>query len=266
MKQIKIKQFGVLLLGLSMALMMSCSKDEEVNVVDNGEPVIPTKSQELTGEYEGQWRCMEDLTSGKIIVDESYIFIEELPTKTIVEWLAGAIDYYSRIQPGLKATITDSIGNLFTASSYDYPITDLQIRYELGYYSYGSYDTSVSGARNMLSSMTTKFVNNQETVIIGPPEPNTISFTIRADNVRYRIDLVGDQEFTAEFRMGEGLWLVCYWFKTFRMINLQTGHQYEWSDNEKFEYYGEREDFKRVMFNAQKRTGNLNGPIINYFM
>ena len=58
MKQIKIKQFGVLLLGLSMALMMSCSKDEEVNVVDNGEPVIPTKSQELTGEFEGQWRCM----------------------------------------------------------------------------------------------------------------------------------------------------------------------------------------------------------------
>ena len=273
MKQIKIKQFGVLLLGLSMALMMSCSKDEEVNVVDNGEPIVHNMNQELTGEFEGEWTCSEISSSrGRIMVNERYVIIDELPAENI---LKSIIFMVYDVDPDTKAKIIDSIGNIFFASSYEYPVTDLQIRYELGEYSVtnGMYYASASSVKNMLSDLTTQFVNDHETIVIGPPEPNSISFVVKADGQRYRIDLISkDHDVDMEFLMKQqwdgtpaGLWIIQYWFSTYRVVNLQTGQQFDLSPI----FSGHRmnqgkADTMQLIFNASQRISGSHGNVAYY--
>jgi hypothetical protein len=270
MKQKKMKQFGMLLFGLSMALLMSCSKEEEGEVVDNGEPVIPSLSQELTGEFEGEWTCDDtSYSKGRILVDEGYIVIDELPVENI---LNSMISYVQDSRPEVKAEIVDSIGNIFFASSYKYPVTDLQIKYELGNYSAsdGIYNVLLSNIKNNWSSITTYL----EDTIISPPEPNTISFSVRADDVPYRIDLVSkEHEVNAEFLMKPqqvsdvpaGLWIIQYWFSTYRVINLQTGHQLDLNlVLEGGRLRKGKEDTLQLRFNASQRTGDSYGFIIHY--
>ena len=78
MKQIRMKRFGMILFALSMALVMSCSKED---VESNSEPVIPVKTKELTGKFEGKWSCMSEPSTGTIEVYDNYFIIYELPTK-----------------------------------------------------------------------------------------------------------------------------------------------------------------------------------------
>ena len=81
MKQKKTKQFGMILLGLSLALVTSCSNEEVEKPVDNSEPVVPITSQELTGEFEGEWSYLYGQSqTGKIVVNDGYIFIDDLFT------------------------------------------------------------------------------------------------------------------------------------------------------------------------------------------
>ena len=64
--------------------MMSCSKEDEDEVVVVEEPVIPVVTQELTGEFDGQWGTWGCSQNGKIVVNDGYIFIDELPTSIAV--------------------------------------------------------------------------------------------------------------------------------------------------------------------------------------
>ena len=132
MKQIKLNQLGMILWGLSFALVMSCSKEEVEEPVDNNEPVVPITSQELTGEFEGEWSSVGgNLQNGKIVVNNGYIFIDELPAEGIFNEIRQDVLSICNDHPEMKAAIIDSIGNIFFASSYKYPITDLQIKYRL---------------------------------------------------------------------------------------------------------------------------------------
>lgn len=268
-----MKKFGVILFGLSMALLMSCSKEKEEEIVDNGEPIVHSMNQELTGEFEGEWTCSEIAYSkGRIMVNERYIMIEELPAENI---LKSMIFMVYDVDPDTKAKIIDSIGNIFFASSYEYPVTDLQIRYELGEYSAinGMYYGSASSIKNMWSGLTTQFVKDQETIVIGPAEPNNISFVVKADGQRYRIDLISkDHDVDMEFLMKQqwdgtpaGLWIIQYRFSTYRVVNLQTGQQFDLSPI----FSGHRlnqgkADTMQLRFNASQRISGSHGNVAYY--
>ena len=268
-----MKKFGVILFGLSMELLMSCSKEKEEEIVDNGEPIVHSMNQELTGEFEGEWTCSEIAYSkGRIMVNERYIMIEELPAENI---LKSMIFMVYDVDPDTKAKIIDSIGNIFFASSYEYPVTDLQIRYELGEYSAinGMYYGSASSIKNMWSGLTTQFVKDQETIVIGPAEPNNISFVVKADGQRYRIDLISkDHDVDMEFLMKQqwdgtpaGLWIIQYRFSTYRVVNLQTGQQFDLSPI----FSGHRlnqgkADTMQLRFNASQRISGSHGNVAYY--
>ena len=265
MKQMRTKQFGMILLGLSLALVTSCSKEEVEEPVDNSEPVVPMTSQELTGEFEGEWSSeVGNLQNGKIVVNDGYIFIDEIPAEGIFneirqDVLSSCIDY-----PELKARITDSIGNIFFASSYKYPVTDLQIKYRINSFSSdeGYYSASIKSIKNIWSVTSTVL----ESTVIDPPEPNTISFTVKVDTLFYRIDLISkEHEVNAEFFMGNGMWLFQYWFNTFRIINMMTGQQYDMAImNYGYPRRHNKEDTNLLQFQAEERTGSAEERIVPY--
>ena len=269
-----MKQFGVILFGLSMALLMSCSKEEKVEVVDNGEPIVHNMNQELTGEFEGEWTCEGAFYSnGKIRVDDRYIVIDKLPSENIFNTMKVMVQLF---YPNMENEVIESIGNIFYASSYEYPITDLYIRYELGDYSapQGMYYASASSIKNMLTDLTTQFVKDHETIVIGPPEPNTLSFIVKADGQRYRIELISkDHDVELEFLMTShvnsqaGLWIIQYWFSTYRVVNLQTGQQFDISPvSDGHRLQQGKEDTLQLHFKASQRTGNSDGPFVDSYI
>lgn len=266
MKQKKTKQFGMILLGLSLALVTSCSNEEVEKPVDNSEPVVPITSQELTGEFEGEWSYLYGQSqTGKIVVNDGYIFIDDLFTKAVVLHLVDDIRYYCLDHPEVEAQMKDSIGIFFSASSYNFPTTDLQIKYNLVSYSDGSYSASILSMKNMWSSIESHI---SETIIIGPPEPNTISFGVKADGVSYRVDLISkEHETTVELSMSTGLWMFQYWFNTIRINNLETGQKYNVEIMQSGGIYPRRhnkEDTNLLQFQAKKRTGSAENRIIAY--
>ena len=253
-----MKQFGFLLAVLSLALVTSCSKDEEV-IVNNQEPLIPMTSRELTGEFEVKWEYVADSTVGTIVVNNEYIIVDELPAEGIFKYIASDIQNVCFDHPETKEELADSIGNLFFASSYQYPKTDLEIKYQLDSYSNPYYVASISSIKNTWSDTSTAINIDYaapflgKTIVIDPAEPNTISFSVEADGVPYRIDLVTkEHECTAEYNMNTGLWRFQYWFNTYRFINQQTGQHwdmkvtYDWprrqnkEDTMPFAFYAER--------------------------
>ena len=254
-----MKQFGFLLAVLSLALVTSCSKDEEV-IVNNQEPLIPMTSRELTGQFEVKWEYVAEPTVGTIVVNNEYIIVDELPVERIYKYIASDIQDVCLNHPETKEELADSIGNLFFASSYKYPKTDLEIKYQLDSYSNPYYVASISSIKNTWSETSTAINIDYaapflgKTIVIDPAEPNTISFSVEADGVPYRIDLVTkEHECTAEYNMNTGLWRFQYWFNAYRFINLQTGqycdintvlwgipHRHNKEDTIPFAFYAER--------------------------
>lgn len=259
-----MKQFRLLFAVLSLALVTSCSKDE-----DNTEPVIPMASRELTGEFEVTWDHVEDSTVKTIMVNNEYIIIDELPTEGLFKSIATDIQDACLNHPEIKANLADSIGNIFFASSYKYPKTDLEIKYQLDSYQAPFYTTSIYSIRNNWSE-TSYNINIDyepphigETIVIGPAEPNTISFGVEADGVPYRIDLVSkDHECTAEFNLNTGLWRFQYWFNTYRFINLQTGQHWDMKVVWEFLPRRTKEDTILLGFYATKLTGSVEERVI----
>ena len=272
----KMKKYGVILFGLSLALVTSCTKDEVEIPVDNSKPVVPSTSQELTGVFEGEWMCMDSVhpTRGSIVVNNGYTFVDELPAEGIFNEISQYVLSICNDHPEKKAAIIDSIGNIFFASSYKYPMTDLQIKYKLVDYSAidGIYYAKMLSIKNKLSDITTTICIDREppypseTIVIDAPEPNTISLSVWADKVLYRIDMVSkEREVNAEFYMGNGMWMLQYWFNTFRVINMQTGKYYDFSiiyDNHRLQQG--KEDTIQLRFNATKRTGSAEERIVPY--
>ena len=276
-----MKRLSIFMLVLSLALAMSCSKEEVEKLVDNSEPVVPMKKQELTGVFEGEWNY--DELSYPIVVNDGYIFADELPVEGIFNRIRGNMLSICNYYPEKKAEIIDSIGNIFFASSYKYPMTDLQIKYELGDYSAidGIYYAKMLSIKNKLSAITTTICIDRvppypsETIFIDAPEPNTISFDVIADDVPYRIDLVSkEHEVNIEFHMRPqwvgtpaGLWTIQYWFNSYRVINMMTGQQYDtviMNLNYGYPRRQNKEDTNLLQFQAKERTESAQERIVAY--
>lgn len=258
-----MKRLSIFMLVLSLALVMSCSKEEVEEPVDNSEPVVPLTSQELTGEFEGEWSSMSGPSqNGKIVVNDGYIFVDELPAEAMFNVIKQHIESACNDNPEMKAAIIDSIGNLFFASSYQYPITDLQIKYEMGDFSSdeGYYSASIKSMKNRWSEISTYL----ESTVINPPEANTISFTVKEGIPFYRIDLISkEHDVNAKFFMENGMWLFQYWFNTYRVINMMTGKQYDIVM--RYDGYPRRhnkEDTNLLQFQAKERTGSAEERIV----
>ena len=62
-----------------------------------------------------------------------------------------------------------------------------------------------------------------------------------------------------------GLWIIQYWFSTFRVVNLQTGQQFDLSLRFSGRRYNQgKEDTIQLRFNASQRTGDSNGYVAYY--
>lgn len=272
-----MKHLSIVLSVLSLALMMSCSKEDEDEVVVVDDPVIPVVTQELTGEFEGQWGASGCRQNGKIVVNDGYIFIDELPTSIAVRQLITDMRDGCRYHPEVEAIMKDSIGNFFFANTYKYPTTDLEIKYKLNSYSDGVYSTSILSMKNKWSDITTTISIEKEppypsdTIVIDAPEANCISFRVEADSVPYRVDLVcKGKESTAKFNMTTGLWKFDYWFSSYRIINLQTGQQINigitWELGKvTIGETTQKEDTNLLRFQANNRTGSAEERRSSYY-
>lgn len=267
-----MKHLSIILSGLSLALMMSCSKEDENEVVVVDEPVVPVVSQELTGEFEGQWGSWSYVRQGKIVVNDGYIFIDELPADLTVRNLIDDVRDGCFYHPEEEAKMKDRIGNFFFATSYKYPTTDLQIKYKLNSYSEGVYSASILGMKNKWSDIATTITIEKEppypndTIVIDAPEANCISFRVEADSVPYRVDLVCKaNESAAGLNMTTGLWKFDYWFSSYRIINLQTGQQIDMEVIWGLPYTYKKEDTMLLRFHANKRIGSAEDRRSSYF-
>ena len=264
--KMRMKQLGTILLGLGLALVMSCSKED---VESNSEPVIPVKTKELTGKFEGKWSCMSEPSTGTIEVYDNHFIIYELPTKTIVDDVVDPFRSSYSDHPEIKNQLKDSIGNFFFASSYQYPTSSLSFKYQLNSFSDKSYFASISNLRDNWSniSMTIIDPNSGEITDIKPSEPYNISFDVVADGVPYRIDMISkDHEVNAEFNIKTGLWTFHYWFSNYRIYNLQTGQQFEYGLKWALvpSYRKNKEDTNYLKFQTSRRTGPVDGNIVYY--
>ena len=262
-----MRRLGIFILGL--VLVTSCSKEEEDPKAVLDEPAVPMASKDMTGEFEGEWDNVTEPTVGSIMANNEYIIIDELPSENILKGIIMDIqsEYFRRTE--IKTELTDSNRDFFFASSYKYPKTGLEIKYQLDSYHDPFYTTSIYSIRNNWSE--TSFNINidyepphiGETIVIGPAEPNTISFGVEADGVPYRIDLVSkDHECTAEFNLNSGLWRFQYWFNTYRFINLQTGQHWDMKVVWEFLPRRTKEDTILLGFYATKLTGSVEERVI----
>jgi hypothetical protein len=264
-----MKRFGLLIIGL--ALFVACSKDEEKELVDNSEPAVPMTNYVMTGVFEGEWDNMTEPTKGRITVNNEYIIIDELPAEGILKGLLMDVQSVYLVRPEIKEEMADSIGNIFFAESYKYPKTNLEIKYEIDSFSEGNYWAKVSSIKNMWSDISTVIESpvSGETIVIGPPEPNTISFSVEADGVPYRIDLVSkDHECDVSFNMNDnpwsvpGMWIIQYWFNTYRIYNLQTGKHWDIKVYYQMHRDHDTEDTVQLIFNATKLKGSTEERVI----
>ena len=268
-----MKHLSIVLSVLSLALMMSCSKEDEDEVVVVEEPVIPVVTQELTGEFDGQWGAWGYVRQGKIVVNDGYIFIDELPVEIAAGQLITDMREGCKYYPEKKEMAEERIGNFFFATSYKYPTTDLEIKYKLDSYSGGVYSTSILGMKNKWSDIATTITIEKEppypseTIVIDAPEANCISFRVEADSVPYRVDLVCKaNESTAELNMTTGMWSFKYWFSSWRIINLQTGQQFDLGITfGGLAYIKGKEDTILLEFQANNRTGSAEDRRSSYF-
>ena len=274
-----MKQIGIILLGVCLALGTSCSKDEDEAPVKKNEPDVPMTSYDMTGIFEGEWNnsLADNPIRGSSMVNDEYIIIDELPIENILNDLINYINLECLIYPERKDQIVDTLGNIFFASSYKYPKTNLEIKYEMDSFSDKYFTTRILSIKNMWSDISTVInIDSEspypgETIVIGPPEPNTISFSVEADSVPYRIDLVSkDHECDVKFDMNDnpwsapGMWILQYWFNTYRIYNLQTGQKYDIHLTSPMPLYPDKEDTIQFHFISTEWKGPAEGGYITY--
>ena len=271
-----MKKFGIILIGVCLALSTSCSKDKS-----DDEPIVPKEKQQpeetqpevtrsdKTGKFDVEWNCLGmQTTKGKIEADGEYFFLDDFPAETIFSKLIDDIRTSVSDTSEVRTHLTDTIGNIFFASDYKYYGT-YQV---LSHTKEDSCHTIIHCVMNDWDGIAwTITVHHEppypdETIFIDSPDMMSISFGIDADGVPYRIDLISkDKEAYADFDEATGLWTFNYWFNAFRIINRNTGRQYDMG----ITYSGyprrhDKEDTILLEFKATKRTGDAEGRIICY--
>ena len=240
MKQMRTKQFGMILLGLSLALLTSCSKDDD-------EPVSGVQKAEWSGEFEGEWSFLESREVGKVMVKDSLFYIDQLPAEGIFGELLSKLEPYF------------TSGPLFYASSYDYYGCNQML-----YFKFNQNSTSLSfdliiNSSSFVGPYPVNDDNGQIENVIEPSAPMTFSFGILADSAHYRIDLVSkDHVVNAEFDESSGSWVFNYWFSHIDLINLSTGKRFSFALSDKI-IQDHPNDNLLLQFKTTKRLGPTNG-------
>jgi len=237
----RTKQFGMILLGLSLALVTSCSKDEDE--LESG-----VQKSEWSGEFEAEWSFFESKEVGKVMVEDGHFYIDQLPAVAIFSELFSRIEQYSESGPLVDASSNDYVGSsqmLFF--KFDQDSTSISFNRLSNYYSYIS--LNIVNEDN----------GQRENIVIEPSAPMTFSFGIQANDARYRIDLVGqDHIVNAEFDESTGSWVFNYWFNHIDLINLNLGKQFSFYLSDKI-IQDHPHDNLLLQFKTTKRLGPTDG-------
>ena len=131
-----MKQFGIILIGVCLALSTSCSKDKS-----DDEPIVPKEKQQpeetqpevtkldKTGKFDVEWNCLGmQTTKGKIEADGEYFFLDDFPAETIFSKLIDDIRTSVSDTSEVRTHLTDTIGNIFFASDYNIRFSVIQKR------------------------------------------------------------------------------------------------------------------------------------------
>ena len=198
--QMRMKQFGTILLGLGMMLALSCSKEEDY---------IATSQQNIDaitpyGIFEGEWQMSKygrDI-AGEIKVDADQI-IFDVPVDYLLYRL-GLVNEDSKSAYPNEPFFT-------TTSDYTYYNTTQVMRYsELGFSATSIYIKNES-------------IDNQTM----PSGNNALSFYVKADDVDSTISLVGIKEQpTGVFDNITGQWQLAIPIDEVTIFNRKTTVQY----------------------------------------
>jgi len=258
-----MKQFGMVLLGLSLAMFASCSKDDE-SEVPWAEQQPEEAKPEPTGKFEVQWSCMGiPLAKGGIEIGDEYMSVGDFPAEALFGKIIYILRESATDNPEHRIHLADKIGNIFFADSYKYSNAVQVLKYVFS-------DSSHAAIKGIISVWSLDgWVITQDyggTFIIDPPEDLTISFGVEADGVPYRIDLVHqEKEPSADFDAATGLWSFTYWFDSFLISNLKTGQQYDKDIKVSgMPQRNDRRDTIQLQFKSIKRTEPAEEMVATY--
>lgn len=228
-----MKQGSILLLGL--VLMASCSKDSDVYNRDYGLADTPVE-QQLMGVFEGEW-IYEDYApaKGTIKEDGNLHFLLDFPCEMVFGNILDGMRRNYLLHPEEEKTNADSIGNIFTASTYSYSDPEQTITYKM------------SGASSEAIYASATLVENHFTNVKTQLD---FSFGVIADGHKYQIDLINSKnEINAVFDLMTKLWTLVYRFRTMRIIDLDNGRTFECL----ISGWRQDQDSQTIIFKAKER-------------
>lgn len=232
-----MKHGSILLLGL--VLMVSCSKDTDVYTRDYVSADTPVE-QHLMGVFEGEWFYGDYAPAkGTIKVDRNDIQMD-FPCELVFGNILDGIRRDYLLHPEEEKMHTDSIGNIFTASTYSYSDPEQTITYKM------------SGASSEAIYASATLVENHFTNVKTQLD---FSFGVIADGHKYQIDLINSKnEINAVFDLMTKLWTLVYRFRTIRVIDLDNGRTFE----RLISGWKQDQDSQSIIFKAKERK-DLSG-------
>lgn len=258
-----MKQFGILALGLGLALMTACSKDNDEPITPQEKETMEETVAEWSGKFDGRWTYLGNPINGTMDVEEEGIVFQTFPAKAIFSELVQAVQTGAIDRPIRQEHLTDTIGNIFYADSYNYKTTNQYVTFKLVTASDGSCHASDITLYNAWSNASL-FINvdkeppyTGETFEIKPIGPNTIAFAVEADGVPYLVTLNNiEKELSLDFDASTGLWTFNYWFSSFRIFNMDDGKEY----SVRLKYTGPEKENKQDTINLQFKATQRTGP------
>lgn len=192
-----MKQFGLFLFSLGMALFVSCSKDEKMYDEEASQMIVNTPF----GTYEGEWQLSKygKTCPGTIEVDSNQIRFD-VPADYLLPRL-GLVDATTKAEHPDEPFYT-------TTSDYTYSETSQIMRYStLGY------------------STTALYIQNEGFDCRDiPQEENSFSFNVKADETKYTVSLFSiKEEPTAVYDLTTSLWKLAIPIDKASIYNRQTG-------------------------------------------